>query len=305
MIPRTVLRIEPDGPDALQRRLKVEEVAATAFDKIFGLPFRLKIEDLPTWDGNGVALKYGTALYRALTDHPGVKEAITLALNPPAGEVRPIYFYLDTADSELFCWETLCDDKGKFLALNSPQWPIGRIANSPVSPASLPHDFAPPLKLMAVISALGPTDLEQSWDQQEWQRLYQTIKARHGADFPIKLRVIVGQEPLLEIVRMAQASDPDLEVLTVPESAFKLRKQIETFAPHFLHFFCHGTNDGAGPRLDLAQVTDWDQRRTHPRGSARSRWRSTTSSRSPGSPISGWSRSTAVRGARRRRQNGR
>jgi CHAT domain len=258
----TVLRIEPDGPDGLKRRLKVEQAAAREFKLTYGLPFELRSDQLPAWGEDGVVHKYGTALYQALTQHPGVREALECALNSPPEEIRPICFYLDSPDAELFCWETICNPEGKFLALGSDQWPIGRIANSPVSPSRLPHEFAPPLKIMAIISALGPTDREKSWDQAEWTRLYESIRSRRSATFPIKLQVVVGQESLVEAVTKARAQDPELleEVRTVPESAFELRNWISNFDPHLLHFFCHGSNDSAGPRLELARITDWDQK---------------------------------------------
>jgi hypothetical protein len=262
MSQRTVLRIEPDGPDGLLRRLKVEEVAANRFDKIYGQPFDLKWDQLPAWGAAGVEVQYGKALYQALAKHPGVAEALNLTfqVQVPAGEVRPIYFYLDAPDAELVCWEALCNDVGESVALKA-HWPIGRIANSPVAAlANSRHDCTTPFKIMAVISALGdkPGDVSQkTWDQGEWDKLYAAVQAARRPDFRIQVQAVVGQEELFG--KIAGLGDADVKVCAVPPSAFKLRDLIGEFEPHLLHFFCHGKNDTAGPRLELARISDWDQ----------------------------------------------
>src|SRR5262249_21361362 len=107
----------------------------------------------------------------------------------------------------------------------------------------------------------------KEWDQDEWDKLYGAVTTWRRPDFPIKLRVVVGQEELNETVEAIQKGDAkkgikgdgDLELFVVPKSAFELRKAIEDFGPHLIHFFCHGKNDNGVPRLELARITDWDE----------------------------------------------
>src|SRR5262249_45840352 len=178
---------------------------------------------LPPWTSPNADSAYGKQLFQALGGHPGVKEAFNLILQVPQGQVRPIYFFLETPDAELVCWETLCDATGQFLTrARDPAGPIGRTAHAVVSTTPPPaHKFSPPLRLMAVISALGPTDREKAWDREEWDHLYKVVQNERQEGLPIRLRVVVGQEELFEHIQ--GLGDADVELLAVPASTSELQ----------------------------------------------------------------------------------
>src|SRR5258708_32364251 len=83
---------------------------------------------LPSWDVPNAVRDYGKALMaKLLAAHPLVKQAIEYALQLGPADDCPIFFYLkDALDAERFCWETLCDENGRFLALDK-RFQVGRM----------------------------------------------------------------------------------------------------------------------------------------------------------------------------------
>jgi hypothetical protein len=190
--------------------------------------------------------EYGQKLFRALTGHDAIRQALGDAVNRP--ERTPIFFYCTAPDAERLAWETLCDDAGEFLALSRNR-PIGRWADSLVDTGSEQVAWQPPLKVLAVLSAL-PFPAEP-----EWQTLYEAVQSARTDDFPIDLKVLVGEEELLETIR--DLDDPWVSADPVPQHPVDLVMAIEEFGPQILHFFCHGTAAYGRPSLELASLRDW------------------------------------------------
>jgi hypothetical protein len=205
-------------------------------------------EDPPSGDN---VREVGETLLSRLGQHPAVADAVHNALQIPPDQSCPLYVNLIGSETAAeFPWETLYDPGNGFLALEG-RWPIARIA------AQVPRDkglrtFTPPLKIMAVMSAVGvPADLE-------WAALREAIDAA-GISLDLELSLWLGER---DLARQIEADMRDAELrgsVTMLSSADKLTAGLKRFDPHILHFFCHGSG-GDSPRLQLAT------RRDHVRG---------------------------------------
>ena len=200
--------------------------------------------------------QYGQRLWNGLLEHPEVKRAFKNALRLSAGKLQPILFHTEDPLAELFNWEMLCEQSGQFLALDG-RWPIGRIAEPGVDLNHLTPEFTRPLKLMAVLSALGAREPAR----QEWSGLYAAVRQARETDMPVKLHVLIGEGHLLENVEALARDDPQLTVEQVRDSATDVQRAIRMFNPHILHFFCHGAADDGQPRLLLGTPQDFEQQR--------------------------------------------
>ena len=246
---RTVVAVDATFDDRLSVRLLVspQNYPRAVHPRLF----ECSPGDLPAWTVEGAVAKYGRLLREKLTAaHEAVRDALADSLRAPAGEVRPVYFMITAEPAEGLHWEALCMDNGSFLALDR-RWPIGRMAHSGRDwSAAGPRPFAPPLRMLAVISALGVDG------RNEWRRLYEAVKNVRQAGLAVRLRVLVGEEPLLEELRALPAGEVEFD--TLKAGGEQLENEVNAFAPHILHFFCHGTTS-FGPRLEFATIADRDQ----------------------------------------------
>ena len=188
----------------------------------------------------------GKWLLKQLSSHPAVSKAITHLLALPSTGQYPIYIQAQSARVEALPWETLCHPTASFLTLH-PRWPIGRITTSDEERTATEYAFNVPIKVMAVLSALGIPA------RPEWDSLYAAMQA---SQLPIKLRVLVSEDQLYTHIR--SLNDADIEVAAIPDDANRLQKDIADFAPSILHFFCHG-DDTNGPTLQVARREDWQK----------------------------------------------
>jgi CHAT domain-containing protein len=216
-------------------------------------PFDCSADQLPAWSTPNAVKAYGTAIWSKLAAHPPVRKALEYAL-ASSQEVRPIYFLVNAAEAERFSWESLCDDNGSFLALD-PRWPIGRIAESTVDQTAPALEFTPPLKLMAVLSALKVDAAAQ------WHKLREAVVKARANGIAIELNVVVGQEELLNEIQadIAAGTLTEVSVHPMPLDLIGFDDLLRGFAPHILHFFCHGVVGFGSAELQLGTVNDWAQ----------------------------------------------
>lgn len=245
---RTVVAVEATFDDRLSVQLLVSP--QTYSDALRPRLFECSPAELPAWSVEGAVAKYGRLLREKLVAaHTAVRDALADSLRAPAGEVRPVYFMITAEPAEGLHWEALCTDTGSFLALDR-RWPIGRMAHSGRDWDSAgPRPFTPPLRIMAVISALGVDG------RPEWRQLYEAVKAARKAGLPVRLRVLVGEQELLDELR--PLGEAEVEVETLRGGGEQLENEVNAFAPQILHFFCHGTTS-FGSRLEFATIADRD-----------------------------------------------
>lgn len=194
----------------------------------------------------------GERLYTNLSSHPAVREAIAMALAITPDKVAPLYIYLTSDKAEGLPWETLYA-AGNFLALDR-RWPIARIADSSAIVQATNPTFRPPLKVSLVLSAAGVDSTP------EWDAFYTSVKE---TTIELALQVFVCQRELKTAIE--GLNDPRVNVqVEFLQSRSDLLEKVKNFAPHILHFFCHGSTEG-GPYLQLATRADWDG--ADPRGS--------------------------------------
>lgn len=252
MTGRTIVALQP-GFDGGAAFVSIRRAPASIPDAEKLGSFDCSVDQMPAWSTPNAVKAHGATIWSKLAAHPPVRKALEYALASPQ-EVRPIYFLVNAAGAERLSWESLCDGQGNFLALD-PRWPIGRIAESTVDQTAPPPDFAPPLRLMAVLSALKVDAAEQ------WQKLRGAVlKARANA-LDIEVKVVVGQEELQDDIQadIAAGTLAGASVHPMPLDLVGFDDLLSGFAPHILHFFCHGVVGFGSAELQLGTVNDWAQ----------------------------------------------
>lgn len=248
MSKRTVVAIEPSFDDGMTIRLFK---APAVFDGAWTpQPFDCDPQQMPPWSQAQAVKAHGQTIFNRLQAHPAIRSAIKSAMTAPTGEVSPLYFKIDVNDAERLLWETLCDEQGRFLALDR-RWPIGRMADSPVDRPLVEYKFTPPLKILAFLSALGIEALP------EWDSLRQAVLRGRQQGLPIQLKVFVGEQSLLDsIVQEIHQGLAEVEVAALPERIFEIEDLMAEYAPQLVHFFCHGTTAHGVSELELATILD-------------------------------------------------
>lgn len=196
----------------------------------------------------------GQRLFETLAQHDGVKRGIDLAL-ANRETATPIYIYPDPPQWQVqkMPWETLYNAdqnfaEQRFLALN-PYWPIARIAGTPSAKPEILRTFKPPLKVMAILTAAGISAAP------EWQALADAFKRAPANPM---LQLLVCERGLKDAIDTI--GNPNIKADFL-ESSLALLEAIDSFSPHILHFFCHGSTEG-GPHLQLATLEDIDAGRS-------------------------------------------
>jgi hypothetical protein len=252
---RTVLTVDPTGEiDPLLRTermvVKVERHAVNVPKMTNVQP--LALPQMPDWSSANAVAARGKLLREALRKHEGIAGVLdNLAVMPP-GNVNPIYVKLNEGDAELITWETLCDLKDAFVALDR-RWPIGRITD----PASTKTRGAPlfrfPIRLLAVISAFGIAN-----QAREWRFLRDAVHDARGAGLNVLLRVLVGEDALFDAVTKEIADGLDgVEVAGVSGTGAKIVSEIGKWKPNIVHFFCHGRSGTGKQQLEFATASDY------------------------------------------------
>src|SRR6266850_2284042 len=89
----------------------------------------------------------GALLAEALSFHPAIREALDHFVQPSRKGPVPIYIDIGPEDADSLPWEALYKQDAGFLGMD-PRWPIARV----LPRGSLEIGYAPPLKIMAVLS---------------------------------------------------------------------------------------------------------------------------------------------------------
>ena len=250
---RTVVAVEPGEGDCLVVKL-AKAPTAIAGARV-GRVFSCDPDEMPPWSAQAAVRVHGqTLLDRLQTAHPGVREALReLFDRTPPGEVRSLWFHVMTDEAERLCWETLCDPRGAFAALD-PRWPIGRIADSEVDVDVAPAVFSPPLRIVAVLAALGIDAVP------EWRRLAAAVQEARARGLAVEVTVLVGQEDLhAAIARDVEGGAlQGVVVRPMPDRVHRVAEVMRDVRPHLVHFFCHGSVGHGVAQLELATLLDAD-----------------------------------------------
>lgn len=261
MSKRTVVAIEPTLDGGMTIKLFL---APTLFeDARKPHPFDCDPQQMPPWSQAQAVKAHGQTIFNRLQSHPAIRSAIKSAMTAPSGDVSPLYFKIDVNEAERLLWETLCDEQGRFLALDR-RWPIGRIADEPVDRPLVEYKFTPPLKILVFLSALGIEALP------EWESLRQAVLKGQKSGLLIELKVFVGEQSLLDTINLEiQQGLAGVEVAPLPERMFEIEDLLAEYAPQLVHFFCHGSTAHGVSELELATILDRLQQ--NPVGSIRLR----------------------------------
>ncbi len=216
--------------------------------------FTLTPEDLPDWNEPDCVRVRGAKVRDALRAHAGLAPILDHLANLPVGRTEPIFVRLAAGDAELIPWESLCDAKNEFMALD-PRWPIGRISDADDGQSHPACPLQLPVRLMAIISALGVAG-----QKKEWEVLATAVNEARQAGLPVIVKVLAGNADTFAAVQKSIAHGMlDVTVSGIEQTPTRLVQEIVAFAPHLLHFFCHGHAAIAGeePSLELATATDY------------------------------------------------
>ena len=252
---RAVLSIDPlgfVGPDGHELNIvKVVRAPWAVPDQGKAHPLQLAATTLPPWrEPHAVRLR-GQKVRDALSVHPGVARMLDLLPNQVG--LTPVYLVLGEGEIELIGWETLCDKSDAFLSLNQHS-PIGRIVEPRSDEARAPASLRPPVRLMAVIAAMG------AGGRPEWEHLLEAVTAARAAGLDTELRLLVA-DPVLRDAIDTVVADPAhagwVSVSHVDAKGSEVIQAIAQWRPQMIHFFCHGFADDADQALELATTADY------------------------------------------------
>lgn len=209
---------------------------------------------LPNWATPDAVVERGRMLRDALLQHAGIAGVLQNLSLAPVGDFCPIYVKFDEGDAELFTWEALCDAKDAFIALDR-RWPIGRITD-PANGSRTMRLFQAPVRLLAVISALGVAT-----QATEWRHLRDAVTDARAAGLDVRMRVLVGESALHTTIAAEIANGlAGVELGSVSGTSAQLLADMIRWKPHIVHCFCHGRSDAATQKLDLATASDFTDR---------------------------------------------
>ncbi len=237
---------EDDGPDRLVAYLERPPLPGRGTRNL-----GFAVADFPLTGPPQAVRQAGETLYARLAGHPEFQRALSQALATASDDRCPLFVHLDVdSEADRIPWETMCAPDGTFLGLER-RWSVARVVDSTDKlPGAVA--FQPPLRITVLLSCLGISAAD------EWAGLMQVVD---GSPVPVEILALVGEPDLEE--QIAEERRPDVTVLGIPgpEDVQELRRQVLTFRPHILHFFCHGSiRDGA--HLELATQADWIQQAT-------------------------------------------
>jgi hypothetical protein len=210
----------------------------------------------------GLVREAGTKLLQDLLCQPAMPQALAKAFGNP-GDLSPIYIFLqDAPTAELLPWESLHDphpDRG-FLSLTR-NWQIVRMRQALEGDQS-DVCFRPPLRMLALLSAAGDSAATSVSALPEWNALWDAlVKSRSANSVPVSLRVLVGEESLLQHIESVPAINGVQVKVEMVAGKDQLLSTIRTFAPFVLHFFCHGVSSGMS-HLQIGTRSDWTAERS-------------------------------------------
>jgi len=254
---RTVLTVDPTGE--LDPVMKTEKMMVKIERHSVNIPemtdvrrFELSAPQLPNWSVANSVTSRGKMLRQALCKHVGIAGVLDNLAGAVPGDVRPIYVKLNEGDAELITWEMLCDAKDDFVALDR-RWPIGRITDPPSTKARNTPLFRSPVRILAVISALGIEG-----QVREWELLRDAVRDARLVGLDVKLRVLVGEDGMFtDISQEINVGLLWAEVSSVTGTGSLVISEIRKWKPNIVHFFCHGRSDSGKQGLELATASDY------------------------------------------------
>lgn len=210
------------------------------------VPQPLDLSGLPDLDEEATTKAYAAALRDRLMAAAPVKVALDDIFRRSGVAAPDLKFQLRHARCEGYSWEAIFNDKNDFLGLAS-RANLSRQVKS-FGDRTDTGMFQPPLRMLAVMSALGISARPQ------WLALRNALgKALSKRE--VTLQVLVAEAKLRDdIVKEGLAG---VTVDLIPASATGLFTAIEDAAPHVLHFFCHGRIDERGQSLELMPAAGW------------------------------------------------
>ncbi|WP_028998728.1 CHAT domain-containing protein [Azohydromonas australica] len=214
-------------------------------------PLLLGLDDLPDWSTPDAVRARGRKVRDSLSQHPGVAQVLGLLYATPVGQRQPLYLMLSESEAEQFCWETLCDPKDHFIALDS-RWPVARIIDPMNGIARPPAEMRMPIRVMAVISAFGvPTQL------REWEMLRDAVLRARKGGLAVQVKVLVGDPALRQAIDQEIAAGlAGVESGAIDKTPARVLGDIAAWSPQILHFFCHGRADLGDQSIELATALD-------------------------------------------------
>jgi hypothetical protein len=248
--PPQLYLLEPATHDAASRPLALELDALVKLASIAGLP-----SDKPDHDP---MKDFGEALFDSLNAHPAIVNSVVplLHLNPAQGEPFYLYFEHRMHEIEQLPWEALFAPQVGFLSQNR-DFAMARMLDCNSTKSE--WLFEPPLKIAAVLGAGGDENEKIPADDQ-WASLRDAVER---GTLPVQMKVLTCQIALRDKINEF-ATESTKRSSTLPWVTAELildRDELFThireFAPHILHFFCHGTAD-TKPQLQLATYMDWE-----------------------------------------------
>lgn len=194
-------------------------------------------------------IQLGTELLKILATHPAIKEDVLPLLDPYRPDEEPIYLFMKNWDPDLnqIPWETLYAPTVGFLSANK-LFPIARAQK--VAYEKSEWTFKPPLKMMAILGAGGDDLSTRVSAEKEWESLYDALRSSR---LKIELQVLLCED---ELKAKIDAQRPAWVTTGLLHDRDRLFSDIRNFAPHILHFFCHGASNPV-PRLDVSNVKNW------------------------------------------------
>lgn len=205
-------------------------------------PFR--IDPSRPADAPGAVLQHGGSLWEKLTAHEAVKKALQRLIENPDPTENALALELIAANSERFYWETL-HSSNDFLALQDN--PIIRIPDSEDTRLPIRRYFAPPLKILAFMSAIGRDEYQQCL------HLIDAVVHAEPVGAPVALTLCVGKRENLTSLREEY---PGLDIREMPLTREDMDYMVELLSPHIVHFFCHGSADHQVQELLLGNMGD-------------------------------------------------
>src|SRR5260221_12689448 len=122
------------------------------------------------------------------------------------------------------------------------------MADSPRWVPKAPVQFQSPVKVMAVLSAVGVDAAP------EWEAFYDAVQRSRNAGLKVHVKAVIGDERAFDKINEIQ--DDDKLVFIPLENRIDLFAQIDDFGPQIVHFFCHGSAEYGEPRLELGTFRD-------------------------------------------------
>ena len=216
------------------------------------LEINLNSDQFPAWEQPDAVKARGIRVRDSLLGHPGVAGVLAQLGNTPKEQSQPLYVMLSESDAELINWETLCNARDAFVALDR-RWPIGRITD-PINGTARPAaELQLPARLMALISAFGIKG-----QVREWEMLRDALAAARAAGFDLTMKVLVGDPALRAAIDAEIAGGlAGVEVAHIDKTPSRVLQEVAAWSPHILHFFCHGRAELGDQSLELATAGDY------------------------------------------------